>query len=84
MKQYSHPVWMAWAVVLILLASSQPLYAYVDPSTGSILLQILLGGLAGILLLGKVYWRRLKHRFGFREKTSASLDSQEERELPGK
>lgn len=50
---------------LILLISPQPMYAYVDPGAGSVFLQLLLGGLAGALVLGKLYWRRLKRMFGF-------------------
>jgi hypothetical protein len=32
---------------------------YIDPSAGSLLLQILLGGLAGAALLLKMFWRKL-------------------------
>lgn len=34
--------------------------AYLDPGTGSMLLQLLLGGVAGALVVGKLYWQRLK------------------------
>lgn len=32
---------------------------YIDPSAGSLILQLLLGGLAGAALLLKMFWRRL-------------------------
>jgi hypothetical protein len=38
--------------------------AYIDPAAGSILLQALLGGVAGILVIGKLYYRKLKALFG--------------------
>ncbi len=42
-----------------------PAYAYLDPGTGSMLAQLLLGGVAGALVIGKLYWARLKDIFGF-------------------
>ena len=41
-------------------ALSSPAYAYLDPGTGSMLLQLILGGVAGALVVGKLYWHRLK------------------------
>ena len=34
-------------------------HAYLDPGSGSILLQILLGGLAGLAVMMKVFWHRI-------------------------
>jgi len=34
-------------------------FAYLDPGTGSLLLQLLLGGVAGLAVIAKLYWRRL-------------------------
>jgi hypothetical protein len=33
--------------------------AYLDPGAGSMVLQALLGGIAGVLVLLKLYWRRI-------------------------
>ncbi|HBK80257.1 MAG TPA: hypothetical protein DDZ83_11425 [Nitrospinae bacterium] len=33
-------------------------HAYIDPGAGSLILQVLLGGIAGVLVLLKTYWRR--------------------------
>jgi len=35
-------------------------FAYIDPGSGSMLLQLLLGGIAGIGVLVKLYWGRAK------------------------
>jgi hypothetical protein len=35
-------------------------WAYLDPGTGSIILQMLLGGFAGLAIVGKLYWSRMK------------------------
>ena len=39
-------------------------HAYLDPGTGSIVLQALAGGLAGVAFLLKLYWKKLKTLFG--------------------
>ena len=51
---------------LMLLAVSsfhKEAHAYLDPGTGSMLLQLLLGGVAGVLVIGKLYWQRVKDVF---------------------
>ena len=40
--------------------------AYLDPGSGSMLLQLLAGGVAGVAVAGKMYWQRIKRAFGFR------------------
>ncbi len=37
--------------------------AYIDPSAGGLLVQLLLGGLAGIGVLVKLYWGKLTKLF---------------------
>lgn len=53
------------ATVGILTSSA---HAYLDPGTGSIILQVLLGGIAGLALAGKLYWSKLLSLFGIRRK----------------
>jgi hypothetical protein len=48
-------------VVALLLAT--PAYAYIDPGSGSMLVQFLTGGVAGALILARLYWRRFKSKF---------------------
>ena len=54
-------------VVAALFATPRPAYAYLDANTGSLLLQLVLGGAAGIALLGKLYWQRLKGFLGLQK-----------------
>jgi len=35
------------------------LYSYLDPGSGSLILQALAGGAAATAVVGKLYWRRL-------------------------
>lgn len=48
-------------VFLLILTDSRSAYGYIDPSTGSYFLQILLAGLLGGLFALKVYWRNVKN-----------------------
>jgi hypothetical protein len=53
-------------------------WAYLDPGTGSMMLQLLLGGIAGAMVVGKLYWHRFRQfvtsRFaGKSTRASASL-----------
>ena len=42
-----------------LLMLPAPAWAYLDPGTSSMIVQIVLGGVAGLVVLAKLYWRRL-------------------------
>jgi hypothetical protein len=43
-----------------LAVSPIPLFAYIDPGTGSYLLQILLAGVFASLLALRIFWRKVK------------------------
>jgi hypothetical protein len=53
------------------------LLAYIDPSAGGMLVQMLLAGTAGLAVLGKLYWTRIKSALGIKSKpdTIASEDA---------
>ena len=38
----------------------QPAYAYIDPASGGLILQAIIGAIAGVAALCKVYWYRIK------------------------
>lgn len=42
-----------------ILLWTAPAYAYLDPATGSILLQGLLAGVAGLVVVLRLYWARV-------------------------
>ncbi len=50
--------------VLVYGSSHGPAHAYIDPGTGSIILQAVIGGIAAGLVVIKTYWHRLKDLFG--------------------
>ncbi len=49
--------------------------AYMDPGTGSLFLQLLLGGVAGAAVLLKVFWRRLLSVVGLAREEPAGSDA---------
>lgn len=52
--------------------STSSAYAYLDPGTGSMILQVLLGGVAGLALAGKLYWHKLLSLVGLRKSDEAA------------
>lgn len=40
--------------------------AYLDPSSASILIQVLLGGVAGVAVVVKIFWYRIANALGIR------------------
>lgn len=49
--------------IVAVIITYENAYAYLDPGTGSYLLQLLLAGLLGGLLAVKMFWRNLKAFF---------------------
>ena len=46
------------SIILIVFGFENSALAYLDPGTGSMVLQLLLGGIAGAVVILKLYWRR--------------------------
>ena len=56
-------------VVGLLVAFERPAGAYLDPGTGSLLLQALLGGVAAVGVVARLYWHRLTAVFSRRQRS---------------
>ena len=70
-------VFVFFIFILGFLAAFPPAaQAYLDPGSGSMLLQILLGGTAGLAVLLKLYWQRLLLMFGVQAKENAEEETQ--------
>jgi hypothetical protein len=48
--------------------------AYIDPGAGSMILQALAGGIAGLLVMGRLYWARVKRALRFGRTDAAEND----------
>ena len=62
------------SIVLLLLFFTD-VEAYLDPGTGSMLLQVILGGIAAVGVALKLYWHRLMAAFGLSKKKQAADES---------
>ncbi len=50
-------------------------HAYLDPGAGSMVLQLLLGGIAGMAVVLKLYWHKVKALLGRRGAKDAALEN---------
>ncbi len=57
----------SYAIILVLLFAASyfisDAYAYVDPGTGSLFIQAIIGAIIGVGITVKIYWYKLKERF---------------------
>ena len=62
------------SIVLLLIFTNQA-EAYLDPGTGSMLLQVILGGVAAVGVAIKLYWHKLRVAFGMGKKERPEDDT---------
>ncbi len=62
-------------VFCVLLTMSINAEAYLDPGTGSMMLQVILGGIAAIGVAIKLYWHKLRVLFGAGKKEETEDES---------
>lgn len=58
LKLLSHLFPIALSLLFVGISTSGA-HAYLDGGTGSMILQVLLGGMAGLAVAGKLYWHKL-------------------------
>jgi O-antigen/teichoic acid export membrane protein len=51
------------SIALLFCTMAQDAHAYIDPGTGSLILQALVGAFFACALSIKIFWRRIKARF---------------------
>jgi hypothetical protein len=52
--------------LVIFVATPGTAHAYLDANTGSMILQLVLGGVAGLALVGKLMWHRITRFLGLK------------------
>ena len=57
-----------------LISYTSPAYAYLDPGTGSILVQGLIGGVAVVMSFLSIYWQKVKAFFSKEETDTDTAD----------
>ena len=66
---------MRLVIFCFLLLLSVNAVAYLDPGTGSMLLQVILGGIAAVGVALKLYWHKLRAALGIRKKEEPEDES---------
>ena len=63
---------------LVLGAWAFPVYAYLDPGTGSMLIQGIIGAVAAVGVTLKLYWHKIKLMFSGRKAKGETTDNTQE------
>ena len=63
-------LFLSFYMLLCLLASVRPVYAYLDGGTASVLLQALLGSIAVGIASLSLFWQRIRNYFSSLKKTN--------------
>lgn len=71
----SHPLTAFLMVSMVMSLWSSDAHAYLDPGTGSMLLTTILGGVAGLLVAGKLFWHQILAKLGLRKDEKDSNSS---------
>ena len=53
---------MASLIFCLIALGARPAHAYLDANTGSMLVQLAVGGVAGLLVILKLFWHRILAR----------------------
>jgi hypothetical protein len=57
--------------VLLLALVAESAFAYLDPGTGSMLLQVILGGVAAVGVALKLFWHKIRVAVGLSKRPAA-------------
>jgi len=74
----SYPVIKVVGVSILCITTSSPAYAYIDPGTGSLIIQSIIGAIAAIGVTLKLYWHKLRVFFSGRSKFTEKKEVQHE------
>ena len=66
---------MRMIITVLFLLYMTDTEAYLDPGTGSMLLQVVLGGIAAVGVAIKLYWHKLRAAFGMAKKEDPEDDT---------
>jgi len=64
-----------WLIAVVLTICTQPAFAYLDPGTGSMLLQVILGGIAAVGVALKLFWHKIRVALGFSKQPATEDES---------
>lgn len=62
---------VVWFALFVLVT---PAFAYIDPGSGGMMMQLLLGGAAGVAVIVRLYWQRFTTFIGVRKAGAESRE----------
>lgn len=62
------------AASALIALSASPAYAYLDAGTGSMIIQVFAAGIAGVMVVGRLYWHKLLVLLRFRKETPTNAN----------
>ncbi len=62
--------WLLLPAISVMVLVTLPAHAYLDPASGSMLLQMIVGGVAGVALAVRLFWHRILGFFGVKPKST--------------
>ena len=77
----NHPAIKVVGISLLFTTVSAPAFGYIDPGTGSLIIQSVIGAVAALGITLKLYWHKLKVFFSAR--TSNADNTEVQGEEPG-
>lgn len=78
MKDLKRLMTVLVVVGLLSLAFPQSAYAYLDPGTGSLIIQVIVAAFLGVAFAAKVYWRNIRTFVANRFSKEAESDQEED------
>lgn len=69
---------MSVSLALIIGLQAAPAYAYLDPGTGSLIIQSVIGAAAAVGITLKLYWHKIKLMFSGRKPQDDQADKAKE------
>ena len=78
--------WFLFSCLAMFFGLTRQAQAYIDPGVGGMLIQLLLGGIAGIAVIMKLYWERIRDLFkrltGKPEEIKQSVENEDDDSTP--
>ena len=68
---------MRVVMFMILGLSTYPALAYLDPGTGSLIIQSIIGALAAVAITLKLYWHKIKLKLSGRKSSESETEPQD-------
>ena len=75
-QSYSHLLWIAVLTLAVVFLPTARAYAYLDPTSGSFILQIIVAGVLGALVSIRIFWTQISARL-FKKSGDESPDADE-------